>query len=38
MAIIYTNNSSGGIRRLREKKPTKAYKEALAKHRKYLKN
>ena len=36
MAIIYTNNSSGAIRRLRNKKPTKAYKEALKKHIKYL--
>ena len=37
MAIIYTNNSSGAIRRLRRKKPTKAYLEALQKHIKYLK-
>ena len=36
MAIIYTHNSSGAIRRLRNKKPTKAYKEALKKHIKYL--
>ena len=36
MAIIYTNNSSGAIRRLRNKKLTKAYKEALKKHIKYL--
>ena len=36
MAIIYTNQSSGAIRRLRNKKPTKAYKEALKKHIKYL--
>ena len=36
MAIIYTNNSSGAIRRLKKKKPTKAYKEALKKHIKYL--
>ena len=36
MAIIYTNNSSGAIRRLRNKNPTKAYKEALKKHIKYL--
>ena len=35
MAIIYTNQSSA-IRRLRNKKPTKAYK-ALKKHIKYLK-
>ena len=37
MAIIYTNNSSGAIRRLKRKKPTKAYLEALQKHIKYLK-
>mgnify|MGYP001463481909 FL=1 len=37
MAIIYTNNSSGAIRRLRKKKPTKSYLEAFAKHIKYLK-
>ena len=37
MAIIYTNNSSGAIRRLRNRKPPKSYLEALAKHRKYLK-
>ena len=37
MAIIYTNQSSGAIRRLRNKKPTKAYKEALKNHIKYLK-
>ena len=36
MAIIYTNQSSGAIRRLRNKKPTKAYKEALKNHIKYL--
>jgi len=36
MAIIYTHNSSGAIRRLRNKKPTKAYKDALKKHIKYL--
>ena len=36
MAIIYTHNTSGAIRRLRRKKPTKAYKEALKKHIKYL--
>ena len=36
MAIIYTHNTSGAIRRLRNKKPTKAYKEALKKHIKYL--
>ena len=37
MAIIYTNQSSGAISRLRKKKPTKAYKEALKNHIKYLK-
>ena len=36
MAIIYTNNSSGAIRRMKKRKPTKAYKEALKKHIKYL--
>ena len=36
MAIIYTNQSSGAIRRAKKKKPTKAYKEALKKHIKYL--
>ena len=36
MAIIYTHNTSGAIRRLRRRKPTKAYKEALKKHIKYL--
>tara|TARA_Y100000004_G_C8815898_1_gene369743 strand:+ start:141 stop:524 length:384 start_codon:yes stop_codon:yes gene_type:complete len=38
MAIIYTNQSSGAIRKARKKKPTKAYQEALAKHIKYLKS
>ena len=37
MAIIYTNQSSGAIRRLRRRKPTKAYLEALQKQIKYLK-
>ena len=37
MAIIYTNNSSGAIRKARRRKPTKSYLEALAKHIKYLK-
>jgi hypothetical protein len=36
MAIIYTNNSSGAIRRLRSRKPTKAYIDALSKHIKFL--
>ena len=38
MAIIYTNNSSGAIRKARNKKPTKSYLEALRKHVKYLKS
>jgi len=37
MAIIYTNQSSGAIRRMRRRKPTKSYLEALEKHKKYLK-
>ena len=37
MAIIYTNQSSGAIRRAKKRKPTKSYLEALAKHIKYLK-
>tara|TARA_Y100001970_G_scaffold281299_1_gene391779 strand:+ start:10396 stop:10767 length:372 start_codon:yes stop_codon:yes gene_type:complete len=37
MAILYTRNTSGAIRRLRRKKPTKEYLIALAKHIKYLK-
>ena len=38
MAIIYTNNSSGAIRKARRRKPTKDYYVALAKHIKYLKS
>ena len=38
MAIIYTNNSSGAIRRLKAKKPTKSYQMALQKHIKWLKS
>ena len=38
MAIIYTNQSSGAIRRAKKKKPTKGYLQALAKHIKYLKS
>ena len=38
MAIIYTNQSSGAIRKAKKKKPTKAYLEALAKHIKYLRS
>ena len=37
MAIIYTNQSSGAIRKARRRKPTKAYLESLRKHLKYLK-
>ena len=32
MAIIYTNQSSGAIRKAKKRKPTKSYLEALAKH------
>ena len=35
-SMIYTKNSSGAIRRLRRKKPTKEYLVALAKHVQYL--
>jgi hypothetical protein len=38
MAIIYTNNSSGAIRRLKSKKPTKLYLLALEKHIKWLRS
>jgi len=38
MAIIYTNNSSGAIRRLRNKKPTQSYLLALKKHIKWLRS
>ena len=38
MAIIYTNQSSGAIRKAKKKKPTKSYLKALAKHIKYLKS
>ena len=38
MAIIYTNQSSGAIRKAKKRKPTKSYLEALAKHVKYLKS
>ena len=37
MAIIYTNQSSGAIRRAKKRKPTKSYLEALQKHIKFLK-
>jgi len=36
MAIIYTNQSSGAIRKARRRKPTKLYLESLRKHIKYL--
>lgn len=38
MSLIYTNDSSGAIRRAKRKKPTKAYLEALAKHIRYLRS
>ena len=37
MALLYTKNTSGAIRRLRRRKPTKENLEALRKHIKYLK-
>ena len=37
MALLYTKNTSGAIRRLRRRKPTKEYLIALARHIKYLK-
>ena len=37
MAIIYTNQSSGAIRKAKKKKPTKCYLDALQKHIKFLK-
>ena len=37
MAIIYTNQSSGAIRKARRRNPTKAYLQSLRKHIKYLK-
>ena len=36
-SMIYTKNSSGAIRRLRRKKPTKSYLSALLSHIKFLK-
>ena len=36
--MIYTKNSSGAIRRLRRKKPTKSYFTALLSHIKFLKS
>ena len=38
MAIIYTNQSSGAIRKAKNKKPTRAYQLALTKHIKWLKS
>ena len=37
-SMIYTKNSSGAIRRLRNKKPTKSYLSALVDHIKFLKS
>ena len=37
-SIIYTKNSSGAIRRLQRKKPTKSYITSLINHIKFLKN
>ena len=37
-SMIYTKNSSGAIRRLRNKKPTKSYLSALIDHIKFLKS
>ena len=36
--MIYTKNTSGAIRRLRNKKPTKGYLSALVEHIKFLKS
>ncbi len=37
-SLIYTKNTSGAIRRLRNKKPTKGYLSALADHIKFIKS
>ena len=37
-SMIYTKNTSGAIRRLRNKKPTKGYLSALVEHIKFLKS
>ena len=37
-SMIYTKNTSGAIRRLRNKKPTKGYLSALIDHIKFLKS
>ena len=37
-SMIYTKNTSGAIRRLRNKKPTKGYLSALIEHIKFLKS
>ena len=37
-SLIYTKNTSGAIRRLRNKKPTKGYLSALVEHIKFLKS
>ena len=36
-SLIYTKNTSGAIRRLRNKKPTKGYLSALIDHIKFIK-
>ena len=38
MGLIYTHNTSGAIRKLRRKKPTKSYVSALKKHIEWLKS
>ena len=38
MGLIYTHNTSGAIRKLRRKKPTKSYVSALKKHIRWLKS
>jgi hypothetical protein len=38
MGLIYTHNTSGAIRKLRKKKPTKSYVSALKKHIEWLKS
>lgn len=38
MGLIYTNNSSGAIRRIKKQKPTKSYLNALKDHIKYMRS
>ena len=38
MGLIYTNNSSGAIRKLKKQKPKKSYLNALKDHIKYLRS